>query len=238
MSRKSLQRVAAAGASAALIATGMTAALGSGVAGAADIECSASKSFKGGEIVAEQTVSPASAYPGQEVTYTTKVSRASGAWNLKEVGIFHPEGFELQPGATINVYTFGKGQVSYEANLRNDASKGLFWERTDVTWDMNSSHYAQLTTTFTVPENAEVGSTKQAGVQAKPVGWESQEWPITGACLEIRDKNPVEQAQGSLEGWGLGSVNSGSGEVFGSVTDPQGSISNILSDVLGNVFGS
>ncbi|WP_182357736.1 hypothetical protein [Tomitella gaofuii] len=237
MSRKTLTRIAAAGASAALIATGMSVAVGTGVASADSSSCNATESFKGGEITAQQTVSPAAAYPGQVVTYTTRISRASGGWNLKEIGIAAPEGFVLQDGARVNVWTLGPGQTWYDANLRSDSDKNLYWERTDVTWDMNSSHYVELKTTFKVPADAEVGSTQQAGVQARPVGWDSQEWLDKGACLKIRDKNIVESGQGSLEKLGFGSVNSGSSQVFGSLTDPQGSISGILSDVLGNVLG-
>ncbi|GAA4818946.1 hypothetical protein [Tomitella cavernea] len=237
MSRKTLTRIAAASASAALIATGMSVAVGTGVASADATSCNATESFKGGEVTAQQTVTPATAYPGQEVTYSTRISRNSGGWNLKEIGIAAPDGFVLQDGARVNVWTLGSGQTWYNADLDTDSQKNLYWERTDVTWEMNSSHYVELETTFKVPADAEVGSTQQAGVQARPVGWDSQEWLDTGACLKIREKNPVEATQGSLEKLGFGSVNSGSSQVFGSLTDPQGSISGILSDVLGNVLG-
>jgi hypothetical protein len=37
---------------------------------------------------------------------------------------------------------------------------------------------------------------------------------------------------------GFGSVNTGSGQVFGSLTDPQGSMSNVIGGILGNVIGT
>src|SRR3546814_6748083 len=56
-----------------------------------------------------------------------------------------------------------------------------------------------------------------------------------GVCVTIRQPNPVEAGAGSLEDMGFGSLNSGSGQVFGSLTDPQGSMTNVISGVLGNV---
>ncbi|RDI30313.1 hypothetical protein DEU38_106121, partial [Rhodococcus sp. AG1013] len=48
----------------------------------------------------------------------------------------------------------------------------------------------------------------------------------------------VEAGSGSLEDLGFGSVNTGSGQVFGSITDPQGSITNVVGGILGNVLGN
>lgn len=244
MSRFTMRKLAAAGLGAALIGSGLTVGLGAGVASADPAaECNATTTFSGSQgLTLTQTVTPAKVQPGGKVTYTTKVSRSTAVgWNLAEIGVFHPAGFALNEGAsTVNAWHVVGGQKSESVNMQNDAAKGLYWTKSGTVtgWDMNGGHYAELSTTFTVPQDAKVGSAHQAGVQAKPVAWNSQEWPVTGACVTIREKNAVEAGAGSLEGLGLGSINSGSSQIFGSLTDPQGSMTDVIGGILGNVLGN
>lgn len=235
MSRKTFVRIAAASASAALIATGMSVAVG-GVASADEAGCEPTMSHTGAKgLVIEQTADKSDVAPGGTVTYQTKVNRSGvRVWMLKEVGDFHDPALSLE-SSRLNVWS--GGQKWGATHLQNDPAKNLYWE-SGSGWDMTGGNYVILETTYKVSEDAKVGQELASGVQAKPVGWAtSQEWPNKGACVEVREKNPVEAGQGSLDDVGLGSVNSGSGQVFGSLTDPQGSISGILSDVLGNVLG-
>ncbi|MDN5757465.1 MAG: DUF11 domain-containing protein [Tomitella sp.] len=232
MSRKSLQRVAAAGASAALIATGMTAALGSGVAGAAEpATCGTANTvteYGSPGLVGlslSKSVDKAEVAPGGTVTYTIQVSSAKGVPPvLSTIRDYYPDGLKFV-GAKVNGKTVDP-VVDSNLNMVTQSGKWLIQSK------------PTLEATYKVSEDLHPGTVLDSGAAMYPDMWGWQQWNPMGVCVTVREKNPVEQAQGSLEGLGLGSVNSGSGQVFGSVTDPQGSISNILSDVLGNVFGS
>ncbi len=240
--KTTLKRVAAAGASAALLATGMTVAAGAGVAGAQEGDCKPTMSLTGAEgLVVEQTADEATVAPGGTVTYQTKVSRSGvNVWMLKEIGDFHDPALTLDT-SRLNVWKVAGGQSWGETHLQNDPAKNLYWE-SGSGWDMTGGNYAILETTYKVSEDAEVGKRLDSGVQAKPVGWStSQEWPNRGACVEVREKNPVESVTGSLDGAGLGSVTgSADGGSAGSQisSDPSGFVADIINQInLGKLIG-
>ena len=241
--KATLKRVAVAGASAALLATGMTVSAGVGVAGAQEADCKPTTHLTGAKgLTVEQTADKSSVAPGGTVTYQTKVSRSGLGWNLKEIGHFHDPALTLD-SSRINVYWLVGGQKWGKTHLQNDPAKNLYWERgSDPTgWDMNGGNHAILETTYKVAEDAEVGKKLVSGVQARPVGWNSQEWPDQGACVEVREKNPVESVTGSLDGAGLGSATgSADGGSAGSQisSDPAGFVADIINQIdLGKLIG-
>ncbi|MGF7120126.1 hypothetical protein [Rhodococcus sp. AG1013] len=238
MNRTTLRRVAAAGASAAMIATGMTVSLGAGTAAAQESACQPTKNFNSDGIVVEQTADKAEVAPGGTVTYQTKVSRGSGIWMLKEIGQFHDPALTLD-SSKLNVWYLAGGQKWGATHLNNDPAKNLYWE-SGSGWDMTGGNYAVLEMTYRVSDDAQAGSELVSGVQAKPLGWStSQEWPTTGACVKVRAKNPVESANGSLDSAGLGSVSTASTSMFGSLTNPTGSVSDVINGIdFGKIFGA
>ncbi len=106
-------------------------------------------------------------------------------------------------------------------------------------WTTAGGGIIALETTYRVPDNAVVGTQLDSGAGTNIV-LAGGNWNINpmGVCVTIRQPNPVEAGAGSLEDMGFGSLNSGSGQVFGSLTDPQGSMTNVISGVLGNVLGN
>lgn len=237
--KTTLKRVAAAGASAALLATGMTVVAGAGVAGALEAECKPIMNLTSDGIVIEQTADKSSVAPGGTVTYQTKVSKSGGAWTLLgQIGDFHDPALTLE-ASRLNVDSAGQKWVG--TNLQNDPAKNLYWE-SGAGWNVLSGHYAILETTYKVSESAEVGKKLVSGVQAKPTVFQtSQEWPERGACVEIREKNPVENVTGSLDSAGLGSATgSADGGSAGSQisSDPSGFIADIINQInLGKLIG-
>lgn len=234
--------MAAAGASAALLATGMTVAAGAGVAGAAETECKPTMNLTGAEgLVVQQTADKSTVAPGGTVTYQTKVSRSGlNGWMLGEIGDFHDPALTLE-NSRLNVYRAIGGQTWGATHLQNDPAKNLYWEKGNG-WDMTGGNYAILETTYRVSGDAEVGKKLVSGVQAMPIGFQtSQEWPDRGACVEIREKNPVENVTGSLDSAGLGSATgSANGGSAGSQisSDPAGFIADIINQInLGKLIG-
>ena len=240
--KSTFKRAAAAGASAALIASGMTVAAGAGVAGAQEAKCEPQMNLSGASgLVIEQSADKSSVAPGGTVTYQTKVSR-SGAnfWMLGEIGDFHDPALTLED-SRLNVFKVPGGQTWGATHLQNDPAKNLYWEKGSG-WDMTGGNYVILETTYRVSEDAEVGKELVSGVQAKPIGFQtSQEWPDRGACVEIREKNPVESVTGSLDSAGLGSATgSADGSASGSQisSDPAGFIADIINQInLGKLIG-
>lgn len=240
--KATLKRVAATGATAALLATGMTVAAGAGVAGAQEADCKPQMNLTGSSgLVIEQKADKSSVAPGGTVTYQTKVSRSGvNIWMLGEIGDFHDPALTLE-GSRLNVFQVIGGQTWGATHLQNDPAKNLYWEKGSG-WDMTGGNYVILETTYKVSEGAEVGKQLISGVQAKPVGWQtSQEWPDRGACVEIREKNPVENVTGSLDSAGLGSATgSADGSSAGSQisSDPSGFIADIINQInLGKLIG-
>ncbi|WP_092808600.1 hypothetical protein [Rhodococcus globerulus] len=242
MSRRSLRHAVATTASLVLLATGVTVGLGASVAQAAPacaLTQSVTESWAGSlgtpYTVSKEVVGDGTVAPGQTVTYLTKVS-GSGAL-VSQIRDFHPAGFELVK-ARLNVkWLIGDQQW-------NDVTKTVVRGTDSVIatgggWTTIGGGIIALETTYKVPDDATVGSKLDSGAGTK-IELLGGDWNINpmGVCVTVRQPNPVEAGAGSLEDMGFGSVNTGSGQVFGSLTDPQGSMTNVIGGVLGNVIGN
>ncbi|ORL40440.1 hypothetical protein A6F59_15405, partial [Prescottella equi] len=176
-----------------------------------------------------EIVGDGTAAPGHTVTYLTKVS-GSGAL-VGEIRDFHPAGFELVK-ARVNVKWVIGGQqwedVTGTAVVGNNSVKA-----TGAGWTTAGGGVVALETTYKIPDNAVVGSKLDSGAGTN-ILLAGGDWNINpmGVCVTVRQPNPVEAGSGSLEDLGIG------GQVFGSLTDPQGSISNVVGGILGNVLGN
>ncbi|MDH6676637.1 hypothetical protein M2284_000825 [Rhodococcus sp. LBL1] len=238
MSRTSLRRVAAAAASAAIVAAGVTAGVGfsAGTAAAAPA-CALTQSVTSkwaGSLwtpytLSKEVVGDGKVAPGQTVTYITKVS-GSGAL-VNEIRDFHPAGFQLVK-ARLNVKWL-IGDQKWE-----DVTGTALVDNNSVIvkgggWTTAGGGVIALETTYKVPDNIAVGTKLDSGAGTNIV-LAAGNWNIDpmGVCVTVRPPNPVEAGSGSLEKMGFGSLNAGSGQVFGSLTDPQGSMSNVLGDTI------
>lgn len=242
MSRISLRKVVVAGVSTALLGSGLVVGLGTGVASAAPA-CAQSQSVTSkwaGSLgtpytLSKEVLGDGTAAPGQTVSYSTKVS-GSGAL-VNEISDYAPAGFQLV-SARLNVKWLVGGQ-EWEDVTDTVERDGNAIRAKGGGWTTAGGAVIALETTYKVPSDATVGSQIDSGAATNIVlaaGW----WKIDpmGVCVTIRQPNAVEAAGGSLDGLGLGSVNTGSGPFFGSFTDPQGSMTNVIGGVLGNVLGN
>ncbi len=242
MSRRSLRHAVATTTSLVLLAAGVTVGLGASVAQAAPA-CALSQSVTDswpGSVwtdytVSKEVVGDGTVAPGQTVTYITKVS-GSGAL-VNEIRDFHPAGFQLVK-ARLNVKWL-IGNQQWEDVTGTAVVNGTSVVAKGGGWTTAGGGVIALETTYKVPDNATVGSKLDSGAGTNIV-LAAGDWNINpmGVCVTIRQPNPVEAGAGSLEDMGFGSVNTGSGQVFGSLTDPQGSMTNVIGGVLGNVIGN
>ncbi|MCJ0904828.1 hypothetical protein [Rhodococcus sp. ARC_M6] len=243
MSRRSLRHAVATAASLAMLATGVTVGLGASVAQAApacakaqSITDSWAGSFGAPYTLAKEIAGDGTVAPGQTVTYITKISGSGALAN--SIWDYHPAGFQLTK-ARLNVSWAVGGQSWSDVTdtAIQDSSDNSVTVRGGG-WTTVGGAVIALETTYKVPSNAQVGSKIDSGGGANLV-LAAGYWDVNpmGVCVTIRQPNPVEAGSGSLDNAGLGSVNTGSGQVFGSITDPQGSMTNVISGILGNVIG-
>ncbi|CAM2922897.1 Secreted protein [Prescottella defluvii] len=242
MSRRSLRHAVAAAASVALLATGVTVGLGASAAQAAPA-CALSQSVTSKwagswgtpYTLSKEVVGDGKVAPGQTVTYITKVS-GSGAL-VDQMRDFHPAGFQLVQ-ARLNVKWVVGNQKWEDVTGTAVVGNNSVIVRGGG-WTTAGGGVIALETTYKVPDNATVGAKLDSGAGTNIV-LASGNWNIDpmGVCVTVRPPNPVEAGSGSLEDLGLGSVNTGSGQFFGSFTDPQGSVTNVVSGILGNVLGN
>lgn len=240
----------AAGAGAALIATGMSVAAGTGVAGAYDAEtCSTSaerhyanagslgtKYYISKEVVGDGTVAP-----DGTVSFLIK-SWGAGAL-IDELRDFHPAGFTLEK-AEINVKWVLGGQEWEDATARA-VSEGDTVSVRSAGWTTAAGATAALRTTYKAPGDLEPGTKIDAGGAGFDVrlAGGDHDWEDMDLCATVRDKNVGEHVSGSLEDAGFGSVNTAGANAFGSLTDPQGSIAGVINEldfgkIIGGAMGS
>ncbi|MCA1004806.1 hypothetical protein LCL87_03690 [Rhodococcus hoagii] len=230
MSRTVSRRIAASVAAAAVVAGGTVFGVGAGagVASAAECGTKATKVQYGsanivGIRLTKEVVGSASVAPGGTVTYKTTVSSAKGVPPLlRAMADYFPAGFTLQ-SATVN------GNATTPAVDTNTGAASVY---SGGGWLINGGNTATYVTTYKVPDNVAVGTVIDSGASMTPDMWGEQKWNPIGVCVKVRDKNAVEAGTGSLEGMGV------DGQVFGSLTDPQGSMSNVIGGILGNVLGN
>lgn len=242
VSRFSLRKVAAVGLGAALLGSGLTAGLGAGVASAAptaDCKPAATvgskqvgtwyqmtKEVEGGEVA-----------PGGTVTFVNTYSGAGGI--LNEMRDYAPTGF-----VRIKAETGGKllGLIEIKDDVTNNAGSIPNVTIAKGVWSTAANSEFVLKTTYRVPADLTPGTKIFAGGGGfNVVGLISgnHNWnPIENLCMTVREKNINEAIGGSLEDIGLGSVNTASANVFGSVLNPSGSIANVVKDLpLGDILG-
>ncbi|QDQ98090.1 hypothetical protein [Tomitella fengzijianii] len=250
MSRRTFTRIAAAGASAALIATGMSVAMGTGVASAYDAETCATSaqrsydnfgSFGTDYYLSKEILNDGVVAPDGTVTFLIK-SWGAGAL-ISELRDFHPEGFELEK-AEINVSWVLGGQGWEDATARAVESGNRVSVR-GAGWTTAGGATAALRTTYRAPSDLEPGTKVDAGGAGFNVvlAGGDHDWTDLNLCATVRAKNAGEQVSGSLDNAGLGSVNTASANAFGSLTDPQGSIAGIINNldfgkIIGGAMGS
>ena len=233
--KATLKRVAATGATAALLAAGMGIAAGTGVANAdtaATCGVSNTKTELGAAgivgISLTKTANKAEVQPGGTVTYKIQVAPAKGAAPvLSTMRDIYPDGLTF-----VDAKVNGKAvDPVVDANARTVTQSGK--------WTVGSK--PTLEVTYRVSDNVEPGTVLNSGAAMYPDIWGWQTWDPIDVCVKIREKNPVEAVTGSLDSAGLGSATgSADGGSAGSQisSDPAGFVADIINQIdLGKLIG-
>lgn len=244
MSRTVSRRIAASVAAVAVVAGGVV--VGAGVA-SADPAAPAVFAAAGGTVPVPGTSYPKSASdssdnikftrevvgdgtvaPGGNVTYRTTFSVTSILDRFLQTVVDVPPGPEF-------TYVAGSAKVNGNGvDTATDAPTGAV-TMSSGGWRLskNTGDTVTFEVTYKAPSNLTVGNVYDSGIKFKPTTWNTvQDFSRAGAWVKARAQNPVEAGTGSLEGIGVG------GQVFGSLTDPQGSMTNVIGGILGNVLGN
>ncbi|WP_256820415.1 hypothetical protein [Dietzia sp. Die43] len=167
----------------------------------------------------KEVVGDGTAAPGGTVTFRTTVS-GNGAL-VTRIEDFHPQGFVLV-GARESVWKLIGGQTwtTVTDDVRSNSATSSVY-RTSSGWTTAGGNHATLETTYRVPDDATPGNVLDTGAgMAVALSDGEKVANPSGACVTIREKNPVEQVTGSLESVGLGSLGTGSATLEGIVGDP------------------
>ncbi|MDH6280675.1 hypothetical protein [Prescottella agglutinans] len=237
MSRTSLRRVAAAAASAAIVAAGVTAGVGftAGTASAAPAVCQQSSNTTKQDLSTwgvthtySKTVNVTEAAAGNEVTYKTVVG-TTGIGNpyVSRITDFPPAGFGAPVAAKVTAYHAVGGQIAERVTPTKNNNGG--WDVTSTGWFVNSGNPVTLEITYTVPDSVKAGNlVTSGGISTGGTVGVGADFPNLTSCFTGRGKNAGETVSGSLDGAGLGSAD---GQLSST-----GSISNVLGDTITRIL--
>lgn len=175
----------------------------------------------------KEVVGDGTAAPGGTVTFRTTVSGAGALVN--RIDDFHPAGFVLVNARESNFKVFGgQSWATVTNDVRKDAASNSVY-RQGSGWTTAGGTYTTLETTYRVPNSATPGDVFNtgAGMNVALVSGRHVANPIN-ACVTIRARNAAEQATGSLDGLGLGSLTSGSTTAGGISSDPAAFSSDLI----------
>lgn len=175
----------------------------------------------------KEVVGDGTAAPGGTVTFRTTVSGAGAL--VSRLDDFHPAGFVLVNARESNFKLLGgQSWATVTNDVRKDAASNSVY-REGSGWTTAGGAYTTLETTYRVPDDATPGDVLNTGAGTTVVlaGARYVANPID-TCVTIRARNAAEQATGSLDGLGLGSLTSGSTTAGGISSDPAAFSSDLI----------
>ncbi|WP_333618821.1 hypothetical protein [Dietzia sp.] len=223
-----------------LLAGGAAIALGAPAASAADstANCKTSQtktykwagSFGTDYTLTKEVVGDATVAPGGTVTYRTTVEGAGAL--ISKITDFHPAGFQLT-SARESVWKLIGGQSwsTVTDNVTKDGNANSV-SRSGAGWTTALGAHVSFETTYKVPADAVPGTVLNSGSSFAAVLTDGTktENPFD-VCVTIREPNAIEQATGSVDDAGLGSLTSGSTSSATISSDPSGFFSDIINGV-------
>lgn len=239
--------VAAGAALAFSLASVPTAFVATAAAAPAECELQASRDFSsGGTLGTTYTVQnevrgDGEAAPGGELTYRVTVTGAGALINELR---HHHDPALVPVSARVSSYKLLGGSPTWTDHTESMVRSGDTVSVRSAGWTTASGEAAAMEVTYRVPEDAEVGTTYDSGAGFEAVLINvDPDYSSMGVCGTVREPNPIEAAQGSLEGLGAGSLVDGSVSSSDLATDPSGFIVDIingleLGEILGGVIGS
>lgn len=246
-------RSLATGAAALLVASGLAAGTGAGVAGAEPVtaeptatECATSQTVTFNDAstlwtdyhLTKEVVGDGTAAPGGTVTFRTTVSGAGAL--VGRIDDFHPAGFELVRARESVWYLVGGQTWSTVTDdvIRDSATNSV--RHSGAGWTTAGNAKATLETTYRVPDDATPGDVLNTGAATTLVLASGRKVanPIN-TCVTIREPNPAEAVTGSLEGLGLGSLTSGSSALGDIGADPAVFSADLINNIdVGQLIGA
>lgn len=242
MSRFSLRRMAAVGVSAALLGTGVTVGLGTGVASAAfnADTCTTSVTAKTG---ASKDYSLTKTIEGDgtvasDGTVAVRLTLSGPGGMVYELRDFHADDFRMIK-TELNVGWVAGGQKWEDVTDRATRSDGAIRMGTTGGWTTAGKTVA-LRIKYKAPTGILPGQkidAMGAGANIGVIGG-NKDFGDMNVCMTGRIPNPIEAIGGSLGSMGLGSIADLGGEFTGSFTDPSSPLLGSVSGSLGSASGS
>ncbi|KAA0916547.1 hypothetical protein [Dietzia sp. ANT_WB102] len=239
---KTVRRIGALAATAALTATGLGVVAPAAIAQAAE-ECTQTGSFTDGTWTYNKKFFDAEVAPGGTVKTEIKLTAGLTAFGTKKITDIHPEELQIQSATVEAWHINGKHQTHPVQVTADSPTRATVRNTAGVGWAMTNG-YVTAVFTYKVAEDAKPGTLLNVP-SGMVVGYSGLE-PDTerddmGVCIKVREKNPVETVTGSLERAGLGSATgSADGGSTGSQisSDPSGFIADIINQInLGKLIG-
>lgn len=231
---------------ASLLAGATILGVGAPAASAADstANCGTSKSVTYEPLAATYTLTKEVAgngtvAPGGQVTFRTTVS-GPGALLAYKLTDFHPAGFTLVSARTNVFYLVGGNKWADATNaVQKNTTDNSVSVSNSLGWSLALGNAnAIFETTYKVPDDATPGTKLNTGLSAQ-IGAETTTANPIDTCVTIREPNAVENATGSLDDAGLGSVTTGSTNSSQISSDPSGFVADIINGVdLSKLAGS
>lgn len=183
--------------------------------------------------------------PGGTVTLRTKVSSDSSVGVLvDEIRQHHPAGF-VPVSARVESHKaiFPARHTWVDENVVADASNNISMVQSNGWSTGLGQRYVTAEITYKAPEDVSPGEKFATGAGFDMIAAENRTYNPMDVCVTVREKNPVESVQGSLEGIGAGSLVEGSVSSSDVASDPAGSVADIINDLdfgqlIGGAIGS
>lgn len=206
---------------------------------AADTTCTTqateSSSHSGTYIVQNSILNDGQAAPGGELTYRVAVT---GPGALIDSLRHHHDPALTPVSARVSSFKLIDGSPTWADHTESMVLEDDMVRVNSAGWTTAGGNSAVLEVTYRVPQDAEAGTVYDSGAGYNAaLANASRDFENMGVCGTVREPNPIESVQGSLEGLGAGSLVEGSVSSSDIVSDPSGFLGEVVGDILGNVVG-
>ena len=238
---KTVRRIGALAATAALTATGLGVVAPAAVAQTAE-ECIQTGSFTDGTWTYNKKILAAEVAPGGTVSTEIKLTAGDTLFGTKKITDVHPEELKIE-SATVEAWHLVGGHQTHSVQVTADSpTKATVRNTAGVGWAM-ANGYVTAVFNYKVADDAKPGTLLKVP-SGMVVGYSSGRDTVRedmGVCVKVREKNPVENLTGSLDDAGLGSATgSADGGSAGSQisSDPASFVADIINQInLGKLIG-
>ena len=185
--------------------------------------------------VTNEVVGTGTAPAGGTLTYRVTVS-GSGA-TITQIRHFHDSAL-VPVSARVSSWKLGALRQTWSDETSNMVKGNGVVRVNSGGWTTAGGQNTTLEVTYRVPDNATVGTQYDSGAGYNAALADmSPSYERLNVCGTVREPNPVESVQGSLEGIGAGSLVEGSVSSSNISSDPSGFVGDAIGGILGNIIG-